>query len=84
MLGRYVIEPQRGGHELHSSNFLTDAVDEMKMYVGEHDGQWQAGQAAAGAHIEHAAALRELHYLGNAQRVQQMALFEIIHVGPRH
>ena len=41
-------------------------------------------QAAARAYVEHRATRRKLHHLGNAQRVQDVALHEVVGIGAGH
>ena len=55
----------------------------VKRAVGEEDGQGHAGEAAAGAHVEHLAHRGKRHGFGDSQRVEHMMLVEMIHVFAR-
>ena len=63
----HVLESDALRHLGGYAYLLADAVDKVKVYLGEHDGQRNAGEAASCADIEHPAAGGEAYHLGNAQ-----------------
>ncbi len=67
-------------------DFVTDAyllayaVDEVKMYVGVHDGKWYTGKPAAASEVHDAAARHEANEPGYGKRVQDMVLVEVVDI----
>src|SRR6185437_7988598 len=57
---------------VHDFEFFADAVHEMKAGVGEKNGQGDAGEAAAGAYIDHVHAGVESKRCGDGQGMQDM------------
>ena len=73
-------EAQGGDDFVADADFLADAIDEVELHVGEHDGEGDAGEAAAGAEVHDAGAGAEVDDLGDAQGVEDMVLIEVVDV----
>ena len=80
MLGGDIGEAEGGDDLVADAYLLADAIDQMELRLGEHDGQRYAGEAAAGAEVHDAGAGAEMDNLGDAQRVEDMVLIEVVDV----
>ena len=78
--GTDVVEAEGGGDGLDDLDFFADAVDQHEFDVGAGDGKRDAGEAAARAHIEDAAAGGEGNGAEDRQTVQDVVLGEMAEV----
>ena len=83
LFGTDVLQLQLLGHVLHHLDFLPYRVDKIKLGIGEHDGQGDAGEPAAGTHIEYLGHGFERLHLGDGKAVKDMVLVEVVHVFAR-
>ena len=80
VLGGDIGEAEGGDDLVADAYLLADAIDQVELRLGEHDGQGYAREAAAGAEVHDAGAGAEVDDFGDAQRVEDMVLIEVVDV----
>ena len=80
LFGTYVLQLQLLGHVLHHLDFLSYRVDKVELGIGKHNGQGDAGEPAAGTHIEYLGHGFEGLHLGDGKTVKDMVLIKVADV----
>ena len=76
----YILQSYALRHLGSHAYLLTDAVDQVEVHLGEHDGQGDTGKATACANVENLRAWGEAYHLGYAQRVKHVVLIEVLDI----
>ena len=75
-----VFQPDGLGHLRCHHNLLARPVYELEVDFGEHDGEWDAGETAPCAEVEHVGAWLEADELGYSERMENVMLIKIVDV----